>query len=138
MTLQLRVIAYCIRGYNEEIHTFTNALNDLLCFAAAWTQLKCPLLMQLSSSIITVHSVLHLQKQSDTNGDPTIKANDKFKLKRVSIPLTNENDSCYLHVIESVGTRKVIKSDKSGSVSLGKEDKFGACWIRIKPTSSCK
>ena len=127
MTLELRVVAYCNRGYNEEIHTFTNALNDLLCFAAAWTQLKRPLLTLLSSSFITAHSVLHLQKQSDTN--------DKFQLKRVSIPLTNKNDSCYLHVIVLVGTRKVIKSDKSGSVSLGKEDKFGA-WIRIKPKST--
>ena len=127
MTLELRVVAYCNRGYNEEIHTFTNALNDLLCFAAAWTQLKRPLLTLLSSSFITAHSVLHLQKQSDTN--------DKFQLKRVSIPLTNKNDSCYLHVIELVGTNKVIKSDKSGSVSLGKEDKFGA-WIRIKPKST--
>ena len=127
MTLELRVVAYCNRGYNEEIHTFTNALNDLLCFAAAWTQLKRPLLTLLSSSFITAHSVLHLQKQSDTN--------DKFQLKRVSIPLTNKNDSCYLHVIVLVGTRKVIKSDKSGSVSLGKEDKFGT-WIRIKPKST--
>ena len=123
MTLELRVVAYCNRGYNEEIHTFTNALNDLLCFAAAWTQLKRPLLTLLSSSFITAHSVLHLQKQSDTN--------DKFEQKRVSIPLTNENDPCYLHVIKSVGKSKVIKSDKSGSVSLDKEDKFGACWIRI-------
>ena len=122
MTLELRVVAYCNRGYNEEIHTFTNALNDLLCFAAAWTQLKRPLLTLLSSSFITAHSVLHLQKQSDTN--------DKFRQKRVSIPLTNENDSCYLRVIELVGKSKVIKSDKSGSVSLDKEDKFGACWIR--------
>ena len=122
MTLELRVVAYCNRGYNEEIHTFTNALNDLLCFAAAWTQLKRPLLTLLSSSFITAHSVLHLQKQSDTN--------DKFQQKRVSIPLTNENDSCYLRVIELVGKSKVIKSDKSGSVSLDKEDKFGACWIR--------
>ena len=127
MTLELRVVAYCNRGYNEEIHTFTNALNDLLCFAAAWTQLKRPMLTLLSSSFITAHSVLHLQKQSDTN--------DKFEQKRVSIPLTNKNDSCYLHVIVLVGTRKVIKSDKSGSVSLGKEDKFGA-WIRIKPKST--
>ena len=127
MTLELRVVAYCNRGYNEEIHTFTNALNDLLCFAAAWTQLKRPLLTLLSSSFITAHSVLHLQKQSDTN--------DKFQQKRVSIPLTNENDPYYLRVIKSVGKSKVIKSDKSGSVSLGKEDKFGA-WIRIKPKST--
>ena len=122
MTLELRVVAYCNRGYNEEIHTFTNALNDLLCFAAAWTQLKRPLLTLLSSSFITAHSVLHLQKQSDTN--------DKFEQKRVSIPLTNKNDSCYLHVIKSVEKSKAIKSEKSGSVSLDKEDKFGACWIR--------
>ena len=138
MTLELRVVVYNSRGYNEEVHTFTNALTDLLCFAAAWTQLKRPLLTQLSSSFITAHSVLHLQKQSDTNGDPTRKANDKFEQKRVSIPLTNKNDPCYLHIIELVGTRKVIKSDKSGSVSLGKENKFGACWIRMKPTSTGK
>ena len=133
MTLELRVVAYSNKGYNEEVHTFTNALNDLLCFAAARTQLKHPWLTQLSSSFITAHCVLHLQKQSDTSGDPTRKP--KFKLNRVSIPFTNKDDSCYLRVIELVGTLNVIKSDKSGSVSLGKKDDCG-CWIRITATSS--
>ena len=125
MTLELRVVAYSNKGYNEEVHTFTNALNDLLCFAAAWTQLKRPLLTQLSSSFITVHSVLHLQKLQNNN-------DHYFNQTRVRIPFTD----CYLRVIQLVGTPKVIKSDKSGLVYLGAEDKFGGCWIQS--TSSGK
>ena len=134
MTLELRVVAYCNRSYNEEVHTFTNALNGLLCFAAAWTQLKHPLLTQLSTSFITVHSVLHLQKLSDTNGHGTTKANYKFTWSRIS-PFAYEGDySHYLYVLQLEGTRKVIKSSRSGLVSLGKENDAGS-WIRFKVAS---
>ena len=135
-TLELRVVAYCNKGYKEEVHTFTNALNGLLCFAAARTQLKHPLLTQVSSSFITALSVLYLQKQSDTREDRTTKASYKFNLERVSLLLANGTDLSYLHVIRSqVGKRKAIKSRKSGLVSLGKKDDCGY-WIRITATTS--
>ena len=135
MTLELRVFAYCNRSYNERVHAFTNALNGLLCSAAAWTQLKNPLLTQLSSSFITVHAVLHLQKLTDTNGHRTTKANNKFKSRRFSI--WNDNSSLYVNQLQLVLTRKLVKSDKSGVVSLGKKEDTGS-WIRIHPASSGK
>ena len=133
MTLELRVVAYCNRSYNEDVHAFTNALNRLLCSAAAWTQLKHPLLTQLSSSFLTVHSVLDLQKLSNTNGHRTTKANYTFKVRKNM----SSKDYFYLYVIPLVGTSKVIKSSESGLVSLGEEHDSGS-WIRIKSASSGK
>ena len=132
MTLQFRIVAYC--NHRRGII----ALNGLLYHSAAWTQLKDPLLTQLSSSFITVHSVLHLQKLPNTTGDKTTMGDHFFSKRRVSEISFKNNDTSVLHVIEpqaSVG--KYIKSDKIGEVSLGLENDCG-CWIRIKATSSGK
>ena len=109
-------------------------LNSLLYLAAAWTQLST----QLSSSFITVHSVLVLQKLPDTTGDPTRMDNYIFRQDRLSIPFTKKGNSYFLTVIAPQALeKKRIKSGKSGLVSLGREEECG-CWIRIKPASSGK
>lgn len=111
----------------------------ILYLVAAWTQLKRPLLTpQPSSSFVTVHSVLFLQKY--TTADPITKGSYNFAQERVSIPFTHENDTCYQTVIQSLErTGKVIKCNKFGFVSLGKMENCACdCWIRIKPASSGK
>lgn len=107
----------------------------ILYLAAAWTQLKRPLLTpQPSSSFVTVHSVLFLQNY--TTADPLTKGTYNFTQKRVSIPFTNESDSYYVRVIQSLERKrkgKAIKCSKAGLVSLSKMENCGCdCWFRIK------
>lgn len=80
-------------------------------------------------------SDLVVKKLQDTSEE---KDNYNFYQERLSIPSTDEKDNYFVQVYESkTSVGRYIKSEVSGSVSLGGKDDCG-CWILIKPASSGK
>ena len=107
----------------------------LWCLASAWTQSLGTARWPFHDYELPVDALskFHLQNISDVTVDPDISKYN-FLTRRVELRYSDANDlkEEHYHIIESQATpKRVIKSNRSGKVSLSVNWKNCGAWVRF-------